>query len=334
VAQLQLYRLLSRLNATPDEKHRPAVFLTNALTGWKGPDQLKLNFPELQDEHDAATGVKHEAKIIVVLGNPPYNRFAGVPLQEEADLVDHYKGISRDSNGKQLGQSLLYSRWGVRKHLLDDLYIRFFRLAEVRIGQKAEFGIVSFISNSSYLAGRSHPMMREALLSHFDTIWIDNLHGNRIARERTPWGQSCETIFNTEEIDPGIKVGTCISTLLKSRKPNKRSARLYIRDFWGRAEKKRAALLASVDIDSWTEAQRKQAPEAPEGPRRYVEYAPSAKNGWKFAPTGKSGFEDWPAFDDLFPRHFQGVNMNRGLEDSVIDTDRSALTAETLPHTL
>ena len=31
----------------PDESHRPAIFLTNALTGWDGPEQLKLQFPEL-----------------------------------------------------------------------------------------------------------------------------------------------------------------------------------------------------------------------------------------------------------------------------------------------
>jgi hypothetical protein len=325
VAQLQLYLMLARLSAAPDEKHRPAIFLTNALTGWQGSDQLKLNFPELQDEHDAATGVKREAKIIVVFGNPPYNRFAGVPLQEEADLVDHYKGITRDSNGKQVGHSLLYSQWGVRKHLLDDLYIRFFRLAEVRIGEKAEFGIVSFISNSSYLAGRSHPIMRESLLSDFDAIWIDNLHGNRIASERTPWGQSCETIFNTEEIGPGIKVGTSVSTLLKRGNPKEKSARVYIRDFWGRAEKKRTALLASLDMDSWTAAQLKQAADAPEGPRQYVEFPPSAKTGWKFAPSGKGGFEDWPAFDDLFPKSLQGVNPNRGLDGSVIDANRTVL---------
>jgi hypothetical protein len=28
-----------------EEAHRPAVFLTNALTGWHDPDELKLNFP-------------------------------------------------------------------------------------------------------------------------------------------------------------------------------------------------------------------------------------------------------------------------------------------------
>jgi len=326
VAQLQLYLLLARLNATPDEDHRPAVFLTNALTGWQGPDQLKLNFPELQDEHDAASDVKREAKVIVVLGNPPYNRFAGVPLEEEADLADHYKGIMR-KGGKQVGQSLLYSRWGVRKHLLDDLYIRFFRLANIRIGEKAEFGIVSFISNSSYLVGRSHPIMRESLLADFDAIWVDNLHGNRIASERTPWGQSCETIFNTDEIGPGIKVGTCVSTLLKRGAPGKQPARVYLRDFWGRAEKKRSALLASLEMESWTKEQRQEAAAVPEGPRDYVEFPPTEKNGWRFAPAGKIGFEDWPALDDLFPKWFQGVNPNRGIDGSVIDIDRSALEA-------
>jgi hypothetical protein len=160
IAQLQMYLLLAEAGAPPLERQRPAVFLTNALTGWDGPDQIKLHFPELQEEHDAAQRVKRGGRIIVVLGNPPYNRFAGVPLEEEADLVDHYKGITRTDKGKQKGPTRLYTQWGVRKHLLDDLYIRFFRLAERCIGERAEYGLVSFISNYSFYTGRSHPLMR------------------------------------------------------------------------------------------------------------------------------------------------------------------------------
>jgi Type ISP C-terminal specificity domain/N-6 DNA Methylase len=325
ISQLQLYLLLSRLGAAPDEKHRPAVFLTNALTGWQGPDQLKLNFPELQEEHDLARDVKRDAKIIVVLGNPPYNRFAGVPLEEEADLVDYYKGITRNQDGKQVGNSSLYSRWGVRKHLLDDLYIRFFRLADIRIGEKAKFGVVSFISNSSYLSGRSHPIMRESLLNHFDEIWVDNLHGNRIASERTPWGQSCETIFNTEGIGPGIKVGTCVSTLLKRNNSPAKPAKVFIRNFWGRAAKKREALLSSLEIGGWAKRDLEASTEKPEGPRVYEEFHPSEDRGWKFASVSEGGFEEWPALDDLFLKSFQGVNPNRGLDGSVMDMDRTAL---------
>lgn len=61
---------------------------------------MKLHFPEIQAEDDAAQAVKRGGTIIVVVGNPPCNRFAGVPLAEEADLVDHYKGIKRNDKGK------------------------------------------------------------------------------------------------------------------------------------------------------------------------------------------------------------------------------------------
>ena len=77
VAQLQLYLLLSDLGAEPSPTHRPAVFLTNALTGWEGPNPVKLLFPEMEEEHERASAVKNAAKIVVILGNPPYNRFTG-----------------------------------------------------------------------------------------------------------------------------------------------------------------------------------------------------------------------------------------------------------------
>jgi hypothetical protein len=325
ISQLQLYLVLSELGVAPDEGHRPAVFLTNALTGWHGDEQMKLNFPELQQEHDAARAVKKDAKIIVILGNPPYNRFAGVPLREEADLVDPYKGIRRDAKGRQVGTSDLFTRWGVRKHLLDDLYVRFFRLAEARIGERAEFGVVSFISNSSYLNGRSHPIMRESLLRSFQRIWVDNLHGNRLASERTPQGESCETIFNVQHGGPGIKVGTAIITLLKLKTRSKTSL-VRTRDFWGRAMAKRRALVASLEIALWPDEARREAAGHPEGPRAYEDFVPQERGGWKLVPQDSTGgYEDWPALDELFPAGYQGVNPNRGIEGSLIDVDPAAL---------
>jgi hypothetical protein len=328
VAQLQLYLILSELGVEPDESHRPAIFLTNALTGWDGPEQLKLQFPELQQEHDAAQRVKREAKIIVILGNPPYNRFVGAPMEEEQELADHYKGIRRNALGRQVEKTELYRRFRIRKQLLDDLYVRFFRLAEIRIGVEAEYGVVSWISNSSYLAGRSHPLMRESLLESFHTIWIDNLHGNRLASERTPWGDSCETLFNVQGGGPGIKVGTSISTFLKRKKPKSppEATEVLVRDFWGRAHLKRQALLDALELDELPEKDRRNRAEQPEGPREYQAVTPTIKNGWKLVNMATSGgYEDWPALDELFPTSFQGVNPNRGLEGSVIATDRQEL---------
>lgn len=326
VSQLQLYLILAELGAEPKDGERLAIFLTNALTGWKGIEQMKLHFPELQEEHDAAERIKKDAKIIVILGNPPYNRFAGVPLEEEADLVDHYKGITRNAKGKQIGKSELFTRWRVRKHLLDDLYIRFFRLAEKRIGECAEYGVVSFITNSSYLVGRSHPIMRESLLKHFDKLFIDNLHGNRLANERTPDGESCETIFNIEGGGPGIKVGTAISTFIKQRGQRRHLSEVFVREFWSRAAKKRRALLDSLEMHRWSKSKCAEAAKHPEGPRAYEEFVPTEESKWKLVRrAAQGGYEDWPSLDELFPVTIQGVNPNRGLQGSIVEMKREVL---------
>src|SRR5262249_14902996 len=195
IAQLQLYLLLESLGAKPKKDGRLAMFLTNALSGWHDTGDVKLNFTEMRDEYHASQKVKRTAQIIVILGNPPYDRFAGAAQAEEAELVANYKGVTLiddvdrktrqtklDEFGrpkkKQKGQSALYTAYGVRKQLLDDLYIRA-RLGEERIGIAADYRIVSYISNSSYLTGRSHPLMRESLLTNFHKVWIDNLNGDK-----------------------------------------------------------------------------------------------------------------------------------------------------------
>jgi hypothetical protein len=89
---------------------RPAVYLTNALTGWEppqGPRAQLLLFPELAVERDAAERVKQNVPILVVLGNPPYNAFTGTSPEEKGGLVEAYKeGLS--------------TVWRVRKYNLDE----------------------------------------------------------------------------------------------------------------------------------------------------------------------------------------------------------------------
>jgi hypothetical protein len=254
-------------------------------------------------------------------------------VEEEADLVDHYKGIHRDAKGKQIGKSDLYTRFGVRKQLLDDLYIRFFRLAEVRIGERAEHGVVSWISNSSYLAGRSHPLMRESLLRNFDVLWIDELNGDKyqtgkIVPKGLPGeGTPDQSAFTTSQDPRGIQVGTSITTLLKRERAQSGQAEVYRRDFWGQSLAKRNALLASLSLDRLTSEERERLAKLPQGPRPYEEIVPTAERGWKLVPASTTGgYEDWPALDELFPAGYQGVNPNRGLEGSVIDMDAEALT--------
>ena len=179
IAHWQVGNFLAQLGAPLDAAHgeRAGIYLTNALTGWEPPkdpkDKLPL-FPELAQERDAAEHVKQDVPILVVLGNPPYNAFAGTSPIEEAGLVERYK-------------EGLIEKWGIKKFNLDDLYVRFFRVAERRIDQLGR-GIVSFISNYSYVSEQSYVVMRENLLQSFDKLWIENMHGDRHKSEYAPDG--------------------------------------------------------------------------------------------------------------------------------------------------
>lgn len=342
IAQLQLYLLLQQLGAKADPTRRLAIFLTNALSGWHAAGDIKLNFPEMREEFDASQKVKQTSRIIVVLGNPPYDRFAGAAQAEEAELVAHYKGIELvpqkmadgsiklDGFGqpamKQKGSSQLYEEFGVRKQLLDDLYIRFLRLAEERIGIAADYGVVSYISNSSYLTGRSHPLMRRSLLSNFHAVWIDNLNGDKyrtgklIPRGLPNAGTRDESAFTTEMDARGIQPGTAIVTWVKRAAPKSapNATQVRYRDFWGPAAQKRSALIASLPTGDSS---------SPGAAPAYEVIAPNAEGRWRLSPrAAEGGFEAWPALDELFPTKFQGVNHNRGVDGGIIDTSVAALT--------
>jgi N-6 DNA Methylase len=79
VAHLQIAAELAALQAPLAEEERAGVFLTNALTGWVPEQEPKVSiFPDLQKEKENAEAVKRQRSILVILGNPPYNGYAGI----------------------------------------------------------------------------------------------------------------------------------------------------------------------------------------------------------------------------------------------------------------
>ncbi len=203
IAHWQVGEALRRVQAPLAEGERAAIYLTNALTGWD--EEAVKDIPGMETltaERAAANGIKRGEPILVVLGNPPYNAFAGVATEAEGDLVRPYK-------------EGLQERWGIRKFNLDDLYVRFFRIAERRV-ERTGRGAVCFISNHSWLNGASFTVMRERLLSVFDTIWVDGLNGDsRETGKVTPDGKPDPSVFSTPFNREGIRVGTAITTMVR-----------------------------------------------------------------------------------------------------------------------
>ena len=299
VAHLQVGLTMQELDAplSDDSDERAGVFLTNALTGWEPTMQKPLPFPELEQERERADRVKQETPVLVILGNPPYNGFAGMAVDEERELSQAYRTTKQVRRPEGQG--------------LNDLYVRFFRMAERRIAEKTGQGVVCFISNYSWLDGLSFTGMRERYLEAFDAIRIDNLHGDRIISEYAPDGHTSETVFALQGQSPGIKVGTSITLLSKSSAAGSMEKRILYRDFHqARANDRRQALLDSLE-----------APEIDSG------YSPLECNillGLPFKPMAVSDlWQAWPALPDLFPTSFPGVKTSR--DGFLVDVDLDRL---------
>ena len=297
VAHLQVGLAMQGLGAplAEDGSERAGVFLTNALTGWEPHTTKPLPFPELEEERDRAEHVKREAPILVVLGNPPYNGFAGMAVDEERTLSDAYRTTKRVR--KPEGQGL------------NDLYVRFFRMAERRIAEKTGRGVVCFISNYSWLDGLSFTGMRERYLEAFDAIRVDCLNGDKYKTGKvTPDGAPDPSVFSTEGDPVGIQVGTAIATLVR-KTDHAPAARVGFRHLWGRS--KRADLLATAEAEPGA---------------LYDDIAPVSPLGLPFVGTAVSeGWFDWPALPDLFPVSFPGVKTGR--DGFLVDIDLDRLKA-------
>ena len=285
-----------------DGSERAGVYLTNALTGWElmGREpavQMPLPIPELQQEREHAGRVKQATKVLVIVGNPPYNGFAGVAVDEERELSQAYRTTQRVRRPEGQG--------------LNDLYVRFYRMAERRIAEMTGQGVVCFISNYSWLDGLSFTGMRERYLEAFDAVRIDNLHGDRIISEYAPDGHTSETVFALQGQSPGIRVGTSIAMLSKAPTDAPMDKRVLYRDFHqARANDRRKALLESL--------------EAPHIDSGYASLEPNLSLGLPFKQMAVSdGWETWPALPELFSTLFPGVKTSR--DGFLVDVDLDRL---------
>ena len=296
VAHLQVGLTMQALDAalSDDGAERAQVFLTNALTGWEPRPSKPLPFLELEEERDRAERVKQDTPILVVLGNPPYNGFAGMAMDEERALSEAYRTTKRVRRPEGQG--------------LNDLYIRFFRMAERRIAQTGQ-GVVCFISNYSWLDGLSHTGMRERYLETFDAVRIDCLNGDKFKTGKVaPDGSPDPSIFSTADDPVGIQVGTAIATLVR-KLDHAPTEEVGFRHLWGQA--KREELLETEEVE-------------PE--KLYENIDPVLPLGLPFVPTAVSkDWFDWPALPDLFPVSFPGVKTSRN--GFLIDIDLDPLKA-------
>jgi hypothetical protein len=341
IAHLQIAQLLEDARASLSAMQRAQVFLTNALTGWvpaRHP-QSNFGFPAFTDERDAAEAVKQADTILVILGNPPYNGYAGIAqIEEERGLTNAYRTPVPGLTAPQ-GQGL------------NDLYVRFFRIAERRIvgdahakGNSDGRGLVSFISNNAWLDGLSHVSMRARYLKEFQSIYVDNLNGDKYRTGKTtPDGKPDPSAFSTPHNREGIQVGTAIATLVRNTRltaattPSANGATIYqpgpkaqVPDHENpRAEgptyRLPPAESSSIHLRNLWGTQKLSQLDREADPA-YSAVTTFSGHGLPFADrVHNPAYGAWPRLPELFPFSSTGITSSR--DPLVISIDRDLLLA-------
>ena len=217
MAHLNLEYVFRETGATELGNARYGIYLTNTLEE-QHADTGGL-FP-IDVEASAANALKRDMRVMVMLGNPPYNMGSRNKNKWIEELIKVYKQELKERNIMPLS----------------DDYIKFIRYAQYQIEQTGE-GIVAFITNNSFLEGLIHRKMREELLCAFDEIYILNLHGNSRLKEKTPEGDKDENVFD-------IQTGVSINFFIKhqSKKDRNLLAKLFYSELYGERKVKFLAL--------------------------------------------------------------------------------------------
>ena len=263
-------------------------FLTNTLE-LEDIEQTSLpGMASLAEESRKAGEVKKRIPILVILGNPPYSGISANRGKWITELIEDYKYV----DGKPLGEK--NPKW------LQDDYVKFIRFAEWKINQTGK-GIIGYITNHSYLDNPTFRGMRQHLMKNFDEIYVLDLHGNALKREKCPDGSKDENVFD-------IRQGVAIAFFIKNKKSSHDECKVFHSEIWGLRDKK-YDWLNSHDIKTtkWKEIK-------PHSPfyffiQREEKYEKLYNKFWKVT--------------DIFPVNSVGIVTSR--DKFVIDFDKNAL---------
>ena len=191
MAHLKIDMLLQQTGYKHSGDERLRIFLTNSLDEARA--NTEIPFAQwLGDEANAASRVKRDVPVMVVLGNPPYRVSSQNKSKWIKDLTSIYKQGMNERNIQPLS----------------DDYIKFIRYGQFFV-EKNGAGILAYISNNSFLDGIIHRQMRKELLAAFDKIYILDLHGSAKKAETTADGDADENVFD-------IQQGVSINIFIKS----------------------------------------------------------------------------------------------------------------------
>jgi predicted helicase len=298
VAHLRLTQLItSHGGMLPDEGIH--VYLTDTLESPNQvPHETNLFAKRLTEEHRRAQKIKKKTRVLVCMGNPPYDREQveegerpehlrkggwvrhGDPRIPSPDNPsDHTRPIFQDfiEPASEIGAGVHV------KNLYND-YVYFWRWALWKLFENPEAsgpGIITFITAASYLRGPGFVGMRRKMREAFDELWIIDLEGDNLGARKT------ENVFNIQ-----TPVAIAIGVRYGNPQPQTPAKVRYTKITGTQDEKfgKLNKIQKFSDLE-WQEC----------------------FDGWfePFLPRGRGNYFAWPLLTDLFPWQHSGSQFKR-----------------------
>lgn len=169
--------------------------------------EKQLDMFALSVENTARIKRQNDKTISVIIGNPPYNAKQGNFNENNANRT--YTAIDKRIKDTYIRESKAQNRIVVY-----DMYTRFLRWASDRLGKN---GVVSFITNSSFINGRTFDGFRKIVADEFSEIYLIDLGGD--VRKNPKLSGTTHNVF-------GIQTGVAICFMVKKNLETRFSASL------------------------------------------------------------------------------------------------------------
>jgi len=298
VSHLRLTQLITSHGGTMPDGGIHAYLTDTLESPNQVPHEVNLFARKLTEEHLRAQHFKKHTRVLVCMGNPPYDR----EQAEVGERPEHKRkggwvrhGDPRDptpADPSERTRAILQdfiepasaAGAGVHvKNLYND-YVYFWRWALWKLFENPEAsgpGIITFITAASYLRGPGFVGMRQKMREAFDELWIIDLEGDNLGARKT------ENVFAIQ-----TPVAIAIGVRYKKSQPQSPAKAHYAKITGTREEKysKLNAVKTFADLE-WQDC----------------------LGGWlePFLPRGKGNYYAWPLVTDLFPWQLNGVQWKR-----------------------
>jgi len=253
--------------------------------------QLGIVAGGIREERSEANRIKTQQPVLAIIGNPPYRR---LEVGEDETLVGHWMNELWDD----LKAPVRDAGWGNQLNTFPELSVAFWRWAMWKLFESdnaPQRGVVAFITNRTFLAGKPYAGLRRMLREKFDRIDVIDLRGD-VRRGERAGVIGDQGVFN-------IQVGTAITLAIAdgSRAADADGtfpqAEVRYLDSWVEGMFSRAAKLAWLDERAETGVHR-------------VAVAVARGGLEDMKPMPFQG-KEWPKLDDCFSFRSSGLESKR-----------------------